>query len=114
VRFILSCALLPLLGGCASGEWVKSSGELAGEPVLAQCSQQAWARSRHEQMTGASAPVPGSVMQTTKSGQITTTTSITPGSTPFPQADVQEQTFFNLCMKELGYDYVPITPGSFH
>jgi len=53
-------------------------------------------------------------MQTTKSGQITTTTSITPGSTPFPQADVQEQTFFNLCMKELGYDYVPITPGSFH
>ena len=81
MRSILSCGFLALLGGCASGEWVKTSGELASEPVLAQCSQQAAARA--------------------KTGQST------------PQADGQEQTLFNLCMKQQGYDYIPITPGSF-
>ena len=90
-RSILSCAFLALLGGCASGEWVKNSGELADEPVLAQCSQQASARTRQAQMSTPSS-VPAQVVQ---------------------QADVQEQTLFNLCMKELGYNYVPITPGSF-
>ena len=109
VRSILSSAFLALLGGCASGEWVKTSGELAGEPVLAQCSQQAWARAHQAQMSSPSS-VPAQVVQQDKAGRSTTTYD----SVRVPQADVQEQTFFNLCMKELGYDYVPVTPGSFH
>lgn len=108
VRSILSCAFLVLLGGCASGEWVKNSGELADEPVLAQCTQQAWAKTHQAQMSNPSS-VPAQVVQQDKAGRSATTYN----SVPFPQADVQEQTFFNLCMKELGYNYVPITPGSF-
>jgi len=108
VRSILSCAFLALLGGCASGEWVKNNGDLADEPVLAQCSQQAWARTRQAQMSNPSS-VPAQVVQQDKAGRSTTTYD----SVRLPQADVQEQTFFNLCMKELGYDYVPVTPGSF-
>ena len=99
----LSCILLPLLGACASGEWVKAGGEIADEPVLAQCEQQAWARAQREQMSNAaSAPVPQD-------------TSGRPGSSAsvrLPQSDVQQQTFFNLCMKEKGYDFVPIGPGA--
>lgn len=108
MRSILSSAFLALLGGCASGEWVKSSGELAGEPVLAQCSQQAGARTRQAQMSNPSS-VPAQVAQQDKTRRPTTTYD----PVRVPQADVQEQTFFNLCMKEQGYDYVPITPGSF-
>jgi hypothetical protein len=81
MRTILSCASLVSLVACASGEWVKNSGQLADEPVLAQCSQQAYARTREAQMSN-------------------------PSSVP-----AQEQAFFNQCMKELGYDYVPIGPG---
>jgi len=88
MRAVVSCGLPLLLTACASGEWVKSGGELADEPVLIQCAQQAGARARSKQMSAASAPVPGS-----------------------PQSD-QEQIFFNQCMKELGYDYVPTGPGA--
>jgi len=88
MRAFLSRVLPLLLTACASGEWVKSGGELADEPVLIQCSQQAGARARSEQMSAASAPMPGS-----------------------PQSD-QQQIFFNQCMKEQGYDYVPIMPGA--
>ena len=84
----LSCVLPVLLTACASGEWVKAGGELADEPVLIQCAQQAGTRARSEQMSAASAPMPGS-----------------------PQSD-QQQIFFNQCMKEQGYDYVPIGPGA--
>jgi hypothetical protein len=88
MRVLLSCVLLILLTACASGEWVKAGGELASEPVLIQCSQQAGARARSEQMSTASAPAPGS-----------------------PQSG-REQTFFNQCMTELGYNYVPIMQGA--
>jgi len=98
---ILSCVLLALLGACASAEWVKAGGEIADEPVLAQCSQQAWTRARSAQMSNtASPPVPEDA-----SRRSTATSS-------FPQPDMQEQTLFNLCMKEQGYDYVPIQPGA--
>jgi hypothetical protein len=81
---IIACTAL--LGACASVEWVKSGGEIADEPVLIQCSQQAGVRARSEQMSAA--PAPGS-----------------------PQSG-REQTLFNQCMTELGYNYVPITPGT--
>ena len=101
----LCYALLVLLGACASAEWVKN-GELADEPVLAQCSQQAWARAHREQMANPGVPV--QVLQQDKSGRST----VTSDSVRFPQADVQEQTYFNLCMKERGYEFVPIQSGA--
>lgn len=106
MRPILPCALLALLGACASAEWVNSAGQIADEPVLAQCSQQAWARVRSEQMANPGVPV--QVVQQDKSGQATASSD----SVRFPQADVQEQTYFNLCMKAKGYDFVPIKPGA--
>jgi hypothetical protein len=100
----LSCMLLVLLGACASGEWVKAGGEIADEPVLAQCTQQAWARAQREQMSNAaSAPIPQDM-----SGRPGSSAS----SSMRPQSDVQQQTFFNLCMKEKGYDFVPVGPGA--
>ena len=87
MRVLPSCVLLVLLTACASGEWVKAGGELADEPVLIQCSQQAGTRARSEHMSTATAPAPGS-----------------------PQPN-PEQIFFNQCMTGLGYNYVPITPG---
>lgn len=102
-RSILCCTLLAMLGACASAEWVSNAGQIADAPVLAQCSQQAWARVRREQMANAaSAPVP---LDT--SGRVSTL-----DSAHLPQSDVQEQTYFNLCMKEKGYELVPIKPGA--
>jgi hypothetical protein len=102
VRSILPCTLLAVLGACATEEWVNSGGQIADAPVLAQCTQQAWARVQREQMgkTG----VPAQVVQQDKSGR----TAVSSDSVPIPQADVQEQTYFNLCMKERGYSLVPI------
>lgn len=97
---ILAYALLVLLGACASTEWTNSGGQIADAPVLAQCEQQAWARVHHEQMANTASPQD-------KSGQATTAASAT-----LPQPDVQEQTYFNLCMKERGYGLVPIKPGA--
>jgi len=87
-------------------EWVDSAGQLADEPVLAQCSQQAWSRAQHARMSNPA--VPAQVVQQDKSGR----TSVTYDPVRFPQADVQEQNFFNMCMREKGYDLVPIKPGA--
>jgi hypothetical protein len=106
VRPILSCTLLALLAACASAEWVNSGGQMADEPVLAQCSQQAWSRAHREQMANPGIPV--QVVQQGKPGQAT----VSSDSVRFPQSDVQEQTYFNLCMKEKGYDLIPIKPGA--
>jgi hypothetical protein len=84
---------------------VNSGGQMADEPVLAQCSQQAWARVQRERM--GQSGVPTQVVQD-KSGRA----AVSSDSVRFPQADVQEQTYFNLCMKEQGYDLVPIKPGA--
>lgn len=105
-RSIFFCTLLTLLAACASAEWVNNSGQIADEPVLAQCTQQAWARVQRERM--GQGGVPAQVVQQDKSGRATTSSN----SVPFPQADVQEQTYFNLCMKEKGYEYVPIKSGA--
>lgn len=85
---------------------MNSAGQIADAPVVAQCSNQAWARVHREQM--ANQGVPAQVVQQDKSGRATTSSD----SVRFPQADVQEQTYFNLCMKERGYDLVPIKPGA--
>jgi hypothetical protein len=102
----LSCALLALLAACASAEWVNTAGQIADAPVLAQCSQQAWARVQSEQM--GKGGVPAQVLQQDRSGRA----AVTSDSVRFPQSDVQEQTYFNLCMKEKGYDLIPIKPGA--
>lgn len=104
MRSILSIASVALLAACASAEWVNSGGQMADEPVLAQCSQQAWARAHREQMANQGVPVP--IVQRDKSGRST----VSSDSVRFPQSDVQEQTYFNLCMRESGYDLVPIKP----
>lgn len=106
MRSILACALLALLGACASAEWVNNSGQIADAPVLAQCSQQAWARVQREQT--ANQGIPAQVVQQDRSGRASTSSD----SVRFPQADVQQQTYFNLCMKEKGYDLVPIKSGA--
>jgi hypothetical protein len=52
--------------------------------------------------------VPAQVVQQDKSGRATASSD----SVRFPQSDVQEQTYFNLCMKERGYNLVPIKPAA--
>jgi len=102
VRSILPCTLLALLGACASAEWVKD-GQTAEAPILAECSQQAWSRARYAQMSNPNS-VPAQVVQQDRLGRAT----ISSDPVRFPQADLQEQSFFNLCMRERGYDLVPI------
>jgi hypothetical protein len=105
VRATLSCTVLALLGACASTQWAKDGGETADPQVLSECSQQAWGRTQYAQMSGASVPV--QAVQQGKSGLAPTANS---NSVRFPQSDVQEQMFFNLCMREKGYDLVPAAP----
>jgi hypothetical protein len=52
--------------------------------------------------------IPAQVVQQDRSGRASTSSD----SVRFPQADVQQQTYFNLCMKEKGYDLVPIKSGA--
>jgi hypothetical protein len=92
---------LVLLGACASEQWAKDSGEVATREIISECSQQAWARARYAQMSNPS--VPAQVLQQDKSGRSTASYD----SVRFPQPDVQEQNFFNLCMREKGYDLMP-------
>jgi hypothetical protein len=88
-----------LLGACASAHWANDKGETATPEILAACNQQAWARARYEQP----AAVPVQVVQKDRSGRVTTSWD----QARFPQADAREQSFFNLCMRERGYDLSP-------
>jgi hypothetical protein len=85
---------------------MNSGGQMADEPTLSQCSQQAWSRAHQEQM--GKGGIPAQVVQRDKSGRPV----VTSDSVSLTQSDVQEQTYFNLCMKEKGYDLVPIKPGA--
>ncbi len=100
-KAVLACALALLLGACATEQWAKDSGEIATREIISECSQQAWSRARYAQMSNPSVPV--QVLQQDKAGRATATYD----SVRFPQSDVQEQNFFNLCMREKGYDLVP-------
>jgi hypothetical protein len=99
MKRLLTCVLPLALGACASEQWVKDSGEVADRKVLSECSQQSWARARYEQMVYPTA-VPTPVVQRNKAGS---GFALTSNPVPFPQRDLQEQTFFDLCMKEKGY-----------
>jgi hypothetical protein len=100
---LLACALPLALGACVSEQWAKDSGEVADRNVLSDCSQRSMARASYEQMAYPNS-VQAPMLQRSRSGNAF---GVTSNPVPFPQRDVQEQTFFNLCMKEKGYDLVP-------
>jgi hypothetical protein len=93
---------LLLLAACASEQWAKDSGEPATRQILSECTQQSMARASAEALSsgtyvGAQNVAGGSIGRTEMSrNQI-----------PPPSTGIQEQTYFNLCMKEKGYNLVP-------
>ena len=104
MRRLLACVLQLALCACATEQWAKDGGEVADRKVLAECSQQSWARARYQQMANPTA-VPAPMVQQNKAG---TAFGVTSNPVPFPQQDVQDQNYFNLCMREKGYDLVPV------
>jgi len=107
MRRLVACVLQLALCACATEQWAKDGGEVADRKVLSECSQQSWARARYEQMAYPTA-VPTPIVQKNKAG---TVFGVTFTPVPFPQQDLQEQTFFNLCMKDKGYALVPAAGG---
>jgi hypothetical protein len=81
---------------------VKESGELASRQVISECTQQAMARASAEALaSGTYVGVPSGT------GARTGRTELPRDQVPPSNTGIQEQTFFNLCMKEKGYDLVP-------
>jgi hypothetical protein len=84
-----------LLGACASAQWAKDSGEIADRQVLSECSQQAWGRAQYEAVSS-----PTYVSAQSVSGARTGRTEVNSNQVPPMNTGIQEQTFFNLCMRE--------------
>jgi len=96
-----ACALLALLGGCASAQWTNDRGETATRDVLSECTQRSMARASAEDLaSGTYVSAPSGMGART--GRIEFPRSQVPPS----NTGIQEQRFFNLCMKEKGYDLV--------
>jgi len=111
MRVILVLMVLGLLTACAPMHWAKNGAEAtATQQILSACSQQAKLRARAEASFDPSY-VPVQVLQTGKSG-FPTWTNGSWDQRPFADASWQEQSFFNLCMKENGYELVPDAPDS--
>jgi len=97
---ILACAAL--LGACASEQWVKDSGEIADRKVLSECSQQSMARAGTESMaSGTFVSVQNNI------GGPSGRTEFPRSQVPPPNTGIQEQAYFNLCMRERGYALAP-------
>jgi hypothetical protein len=99
-KAVLACVVL--LGACASEEWRKENGEAATQQVISECTQQAMARASAEALaSGTYVGVPGGT------GARTGRTELPRDQAPPSNTGIQEQTFFNLCMREKGYELVP-------
>jgi hypothetical protein len=104
-------ACFGLLNACAPMHWAKDGADAtATQQVLSACSGQAKLRAQAEASFDQTY-VPMQVLQTGKSG-FPTWINGTWDQRRFPDASWQEQSFFNLCMKESGYELVPVPPDS--
>ena len=98
MRPIMPCAVLLLLGACASERpWVKDNGEVADPQHVSECSRYAWGQAHYLQMSDPAFPF--HVLDQDKSER--------PGSIR-SHAEMQEQTLFDLCMRRKGYDLAPV------
>ena len=98
---------LGLLNACAPMHWTKDGADAtARQQVLSACSLQARQRAQAEVSFDRSY-MPAQVLQTGKSG-FPTWSNGTWDQQRFPDTRWEEQTFFNLCMKENGYELVPV------
>ena len=102
LRLTSRCALLAVLGGCAQAQWTNDRGEVATREVLSECSQQSMARADAQALAGGTY-----VSAQSNMGARTGRTEFPRTQVPPPNTGIQEQTFFNLCMKEKGYDLAP-------
>jgi len=98
-------ALLALLGGCASAQWTNDRGETATREVLSECTQRSMARASAEEFASGTYVSAPSAMGA-RTGRIEFPRS----QVPPPNTGIQEQTFFNLCMKEKSYGLVGTKP----
>jgi len=99
--------LLAFLGGCASAQWTDDRGEIATRETLSACSLQSMARASAEELGSGTYVAAQSNM-----GARTGRTEFPRSQVPPPNTGIQEQTFFNLCMKEKGYDLAPTAPAA--
>ena len=81
-------------------------GEGATREVLSECSQKSMARADAEALaSGTYLSAQGNL------GGRTGRTEFPRSQVPPPSTGIQEQTFFNLCMREKGYTLAPGTTG---
>jgi len=100
--FLLSVLLLC---ACASEEWRKESGEVATREIISECTHQAMARASAEGLaTGTYVGMQSNM------GARAGRTEFPRDQSPPSNTGIQEQTFFNLCMREKGYNLVGTKP----
>jgi outer membrane murein-binding lipoprotein Lpp len=91
-----------LLGGCASAQWTSEKGDAASQQVISECTFQASARQSVEALAG------GTYVSTqSNAGAMTGRTEFPRNQVPPSSTGIQEQAFFNLCMRQKGYELVP-------
>ena len=106
MRLILSCALLVLAGACASTQWANDKGETASQQIISECTYQASARQSAETTTGGTY-----ISSQSNAGARTGRTEYPWSQVPPSSTGIQEQSYFNLCMKRNGYELVPAPGG---
>ncbi|HXZ54383.1 MAG TPA: hypothetical protein VEH03_02875 [Burkholderiales bacterium] len=101
-KAILAPALALTLAACASTHWANDKGEIASQQIISECEHQASARAAAETLaSGTYVSAQGGA------GAKTGRTEVPWNQAPPPNTGIQEQTFFNLCMKQKGYDLTP-------
>jgi len=91
-----------LVGACASTQWMNDKGEAANQQIISECTYQAGARQSAEALAGGTY-----VSAAGAPGAMTGRTEFPRSQVPPSNTGVQEQGFFNLCMRQKGYDLVP-------
>jgi hypothetical protein len=100
--------LTALLAACANTHWANDKGEVAAQQTISDCSQRSMARASGEAVANGTY-----VSAQSNAGARTGRTEFPRNQVPAANTGIQEQTFFNMCMKEKGYDLVQ-TPGPKH
>jgi hypothetical protein len=94
--------LTALLAGCANTHWANDKGEVAAQQTISDSSQRAMGRASAEAVANGTY-----VSAQSNAGARTGRTEFPRNQAPPANTGIQEQTFFNMCMKEKGYELVP-------
>jgi len=106
IRFVALGLLAVLLASCTPMQWTKPGQDPAQmREDIGACDRQAWMRAQSEAFTN-----PNYVLEPTVQRDQHGRPYVSWGQRYFPDRSIRELTLFEMCMRDRGYQYVPVQP----